>query len=144
MHQRKGVKNKTTIWLLLLIVGGAISHTAVAKKTIVNTPVNQSDYEFSLQGLVQVNATVFNAPCNLQFKEMLVLTGCGAGNAYHKMNISSVDANTPIRVRLRFYDVRQRTTLARYPLSLSHGSNAIQIPALMKNKSAFRVEVSYE
>ncbi|HBO24800.1 MAG TPA: fimbrial protein [Providencia sp.] len=126
----------------LFIVGSVLGQLAMAKSPVANTPVNQSDYEPLHQGRVQVRAMLFNAPCNLSFKKVLSLTGCGAGKDYQKMNLLDTSANTPVSVR--FYDVQRGVPSVRYPISLSNGSNPIHIPMLMKDQHTLRLEVSYE
>nr|WP_314266350.1 fimbrial protein [uncultured Moellerella sp.] len=126
----------------LLIVGGVFSQLVMAESPVANTPVNQSDYEPLHQGLIEVSATLFNAPCNLTFDKTLSLTGCGAGNDYREMNLLDATANTPASVR--FYDVQQGLFSVRYPLSLLNGSNPIPLPTSMKNQHTLRLEVSYE
>lgn len=126
----------------LLIVGSVFSQLAMAESPVANTPVNQSDYEPLHQGRIEVNATLFNAPCNLTFDKTLSLTGCGAGNDYREMNLLDATANTPASVR--FYDVQSGFSSVRYPLSLLNGSNPIHLPTLMKDQHSLRLEVSYE
>lgn len=126
----------------LLIVGSVFGHLAIADHPVANTPVNQSDYEPLHQGRIQVNATLFNAPCNLSLDKTLSLTGCGAGRDYREMNLFDATANTPASVR--FYDAQRGVSSVRYPLSLLNGDNPIYLPVSMKDRHALRLEVSYE
>lgn len=128
--------------VVLLVVSGALSQPIVAKIPVANTPVNQSDYEPLHQGRIQVKASLFYAPCNLSFEKILHLSGCGAGENYHEMNLFDAMANTP--VSLKFYDPRSGLSSVRYPVSLLNGSNPIHLPILMEDEDTLRLEVNYE
>ncbi len=130
------------LWAVLLIVGSVFSHTVMAASPVANTPVKESDNETIHQGTVLVKAAIFIAPCNLHFKEKLMLTGCGAGNDYREMNLTDGIANTP--VTLQFYDAQDGRSVVGYPLSLLNGNNEVHMPTLMKSRSALRLEVDYE
>ncbi|MPW45424.1 hypothetical protein [Acinetobacter guerrae] len=142
MSEQKVMKDPKRLWLILLIVGNALSQSVVAQTPITITSLKQSNYEPIHQGLVRVNAIIFNAPCDLQFDEKLMLTGCGAGNDYSEMHISNVTADTP--AKLRFYDAEHRQALASTPISLLNGINHILMPSLMEDQNNLRLEVSYE
>ncbi|MBJ9983885.1 fimbrial protein [Acinetobacter sp. S40] len=136
------MKNPKNVCWILLIVGSAFGHSVLAQSPVGSTSIKQSDYEPIHQGVVRVNAVVFNAPCNLDFKEKLMLTGCGAGNDYSQMLISDAAADTP--AKLRFYDAQHHQSMATTPISLSNGTNTILMPSLMENQNSLRLEVSYE
>lgn len=142
MSKQKVFIETTWFRAVLLIVGSVLSQLVMAGTPVANTPVNQSDYEPQHQGKIRVNATLFNAPCNLSFEKMLSLTGCGAGKNYREMNLFDATANTPVSVR--FYDVQRGLSSVRYPLSLLNGNNPIHLPILMKDQHSLRLEVSYE
>lgn len=130
------------LWGILFIVEGIFSHTALAVSPVANTPVMQSDYETTHQGFLLVKTTIFNAPCNLQIKETLMLTGCGAGNNYHEMHISDGTVNTP--VTLQFDNPQNGNVIVNYPHSLLNGNNKIQLPEFIKKGSTLRLKVNYE
>ncbi|AUU40137.1 TPA: fimbrial protein [Proteus mirabilis] len=128
--------------VLLLIVGCAFSQFIIAESSIVSTTTKQSVYELLHQGVVQVRATLFNAPCNLSFDNNLSLIGCGAGKDYRTINLFDVTANTPASIR--YYDIQRRLFSEDYSLSLHNGNNPIYLPTLMKDQHILRLEVSYE
>lgn len=128
---------QTMVWLL--IWAGPV---LVAKATVPITPQNESYYEQSLSGWLRVNATVFNAPCNLQVsKKIATLTACGAGAVFQFQKLAVHRANTP--VRLQFYQ-GQRPISALQSISLQNGDNKLSLPELLSNTSSLRLEVTYE
>ncbi|WP_294350807.1 fimbrial protein [Providencia sp.] len=129
-------------YTVLLIVGCGLSQLVMAESAVVSPPVSQLNYDALHQGRIQVNVTLFHAPCNLSFQETWSLTGCGAGRDYQQMNLSDVMANTPATVQ--FYDVQRGVSSSCYPLSLLNGNNLIYLPALVKDKQTLRLEVNYE
>lgn len=130
------------IGYLLISVGGILSYSTMAENLVINTADKESNYESSLQGWLNVNASVFNAPCNLLVKQALSLTHCGAGDVFDDVAIRHATAKTP--VILQFYDVRQGHVIRRYSLGLFNGNNAIKLPFLDAKPSMLRLEVIYE
>lgn len=128
--------------LLLLVIGGITSYLAHAKSTVPNTPSEAFKYEQSLQGWIRVNATIFNAPCNLMTNKAVFLTGCGAGTVFRTKDLLSNTANTP--AILAFYDVKKEQVIQHFPISLRNGNNKIILPILGKEQHLLRLEVSYE
>lgn len=138
------MKKRNIIWLLLLMMGCTFSIAAIAKNFVANTPVKQSDYEPLHQGWVNINATLFNAPCNLNInvKGRVMLTGCGAGSVFSAIKAFNVAANTP--ATLQFYDVQKGYVLPHYPINLLNGDNPINLPLSTESNKTFRLEVNYE
>ncbi|OAT38673.1 fimbrial protein [Proteus myxofaciens] len=143
MMSKHNILVKATGYLVtLLIVGSALSQLAIAGSTVASTPVNQSSYEPLHQGHIQVNATLFNAPCNLSLDKVVRLTECGAGKDYREMALSDIAANTPVSIR--FYDAHHGVFSQRHSLSLQNGDNPLILPVMMKDQHILRLEVSYE
>ncbi|EKT55336.1 hypothetical protein [Providencia burhodogranariea] len=139
------MKKQKMIWLLPLIIGSIFSVSVWAKSLVANTPVKQSDYELSHQGLVKVNATVFNAPCNFRTDiktRKTILTECGAGSVFGAMKVFDSAAKTPVSFQL--YDVQRGYTHTRHAIYLRNGDNLINLPLFMESNRTYRLEVSYE
>ncbi|MBP6123980.1 MULTISPECIES: hypothetical protein [Providencia] len=128
-------------WLGLLVVANLHCGTMAASLDL-NTPIDESRYEASQQGWLIVNATVFNAPCNLQIKANLTLTECGAGNVFHQTDVLYETAKTPVIVQ--FYDAQKEQIISHDTLSLSNGDNPIKLPLLVEKQHSLRLEVIYE
>ena len=126
----------------LIFMGGILSYSTMAENLDINITEKESNFESSLQGWLNVNASVFNAPCNLLVKQGLSLTHCGAGEVFDEVAIRHAAAKTP--VILQFYDVRQGQVIRRYSLGLFNGNNAIKLPFLDAKRSILRLEVIYE
>lgn len=128
------MKKKSILWLLCVLS----SKYTIAATPVANTPVNQVDYETVHAGQIQVNAIVFNSPCNLswQGEAHISLTKCGAGNDF-------VGASaTPATVQ--FYDVQRGHLFPRHSLHLINGNNEIRIPWAASKYRVLRLEVEYE
>lgn len=132
------------MWLFLFMLGGIFSFYSIAKTPVATTPVNEPDYELSHEGFIQVNATLFNSPCNIHVskKNIVTLTGCGAGFAYKAQIDLYHSANTP--ANLRFYDYNGKQFTSSYSIHLLDGDNKIKTPLLLGNDDSLRLEVSYE
>lgn len=143
MQQENEMDTKKLMWSLLFMLSGIASFYSIAKTPVATISVNEPDYELSHEGLIQVNATLFSAPCDIYVskKNIVTLTGCGAGSAYKTQLKLSHTANTP--ANLRFYDYNGKQFSSSYSLHLLDGDNSIQTPLLMGDDS-LRLEVSYE
>ncbi len=128
-------------WLGILVI--ANTHcTTMAASLDIHTPIDESRYEASQQGWLVVNATVFNAPCNLQIKTILTLTECGAGNVFHQKEVLNKTAKTPVIIE--FHDAQKGQIISHDTLSLSDGDNPIKLPLLVEKQHSLRLEVIYE
>lgn len=128
------MKKKSMLWLLCLFA----SKFVIAATPVANTPVNQVDYEAVHAGQIQVNAVVFNSPCNLSWlgSHYLSLTKCGAGADFM--------GTTTTPAAVQFYDVQRGHRFPRYFLNLIDGTNTIRMPWDADQYRVLRLEVGYE
>lgn len=140
MKHRYYLRDVIYAGIFLVMIGS--SHNIMAKNLIVDTPNSQPEYEPIHQGVLIIKAALFNAPCNLSFKNKYILTECGAGRDYQKIGVSDVTADTP--AMLQFFDIPRGVSSMRYPILLSNGNNEIKIPLKVEGQSSLRIEVSYE
>lgn len=123
---------------IIMIAGLSALHFPAAATTF---PVAEEDVR---QGEIVVNAVVFNAPCNLRIQHSSepVLTGCGAGADYRRMNLRHVTADSPASVRI--YDAQARRYSPRYPVRLANGDNMLKSQGELQEYTPSLLEVSYE
>ncbi|EMI5489933.1 fimbrial protein [Providencia stuartii] len=126
---------KKSIWWLLCILA---SQYTIAATPVANTPVNQMDYESIHSGQIQVNAIVFNSPCNWSWQgvEHILLTKCGAGAEF--VGVSTTPAT------VQFYDIQRGHFFPLHFLQLIDGNNKIRIPWAANKYRLLRLEVGYE
>lgn len=137
-----------TLWGLIIIAGLSAPHNnaAAASVTITRPAAQQmTNAEEEIHyGEIIINATVYNAPCNLRVTDTQwpILTGCGAGSDFQKMNVQNALADSPATVR--FYNSQQKQYSRYYSLRLENGSNIVKHNEELNTRTPSRLEITYE
>lgn len=137
-----------TLWGLIIIAGLSAAHNnAVAASVTIKRPAAQqiSNTENDIRhGEIIINATVYNAPCNLQVTntQWPILTGCGAGSDFRKINVQNALADSPATAR--FYHTQQKQYSRYYSLRLENGSNILKHNENLNSRTPSRLEITYE
>ncbi len=122
-----------------MVISGVIGGMASASEFLNHTAVNESHYEDSNSGWLEVSAQLFNSPCHLKISTSAVmLTQCGAGDAFSANNMQTTPA------QIRFYDVQNGNVTAIEKMNLLNGNNLIYPPVSMHKSNLLRLEVVYE
>lgn len=131
------------LWLFMFFISWIFSPVLLAKDSLNNTPRKVSDYEPYHQGVLSIRAGVFYSPCNYHLQgSLLLLTDCGAGNSFQKLNLRNTANNIP--AKLQIYDVLGKRSLSHQIINLSDGDNVVSMPFINNNQNPLRLEVSYE
>ncbi|ENU1226039.1 MULTISPECIES: fimbrial protein [Providencia] len=122
-----------------MVISGVIGGMASASEFLNHTAVNESHYEDSNSGWLEVSARLFNSPCHLKIStSTVILTQCGAGGAF------SADKTQTTPAQIRFYDVQNGNVTTIEKMNLFNGNNFIHPPASMHKSNLLRLEVVYE
>lgn len=121
------------------IIALAMSSWVLGDEFLGSVPPTESHYESSHAGWFLVNATLFNAPCNLEVGKMLKLTHCGAGFAFSE---NKHGGKTP--AVLQVVDTLTGEKIVRYSVTLADGNNPVPLPSVVDKVHSLRLEVSYE
>lgn len=122
-------------FMIIIMIGNITS----IKNAFADLAVNQTLY-----GQIQVYANLLNTACNLAVNHHkdIVLTNCGAGDAFNDPNIYSSMTYTP--VKLQFYSVEKALFYPKYSVYLANGDNKVSLPFNVDRHNTLRVEVNYE
>lgn len=125
--------------IYLFLITCLMSAVTQASELFNHTAVNESQYEDSNSGWLEVSAQLFNAPCHLQVTvSTMMLTQCGAGGGFAENKTEQTPA------QIRFYDVENGHVIAMENVRLLNGNNAIQPPKAVNKVKLLRLEVRYE
>lgn len=121
-------------FMIMLMIGNITS----IKNAFADLAVNQTLY-----GQIQVYANLLNTACNLAVNHKeIVLTSCGAGDAFNNPDIYSSMTYTP--VKLQFYNVKNALFSRKYSVYLANGDNKVSLPFSVDKYQTLRLEVNYE
>ncbi|MGG4609841.1 hypothetical protein [Providencia sp. Me31A] len=121
-------------FMIMLMIGNITS----IKNAFADLAVNQSLY-----GQIQVYVNLLNTACNLSVNHKeIMLTRCGAGDAFNDPTIYSTTTYTP--VKLQFYNVENAQLSRKYSVYLANGDNKVSLPFNVDKYQTLRLEVNYE